>query len=292
MSGLGVEIDGLTKNYGDVRALDHVGLSLEPGKIYGLLGRNGSGKSTLMAILAAFLRGDAGTVRVGGRDPYEDASTTSRVMLVRESGDLPPASVRRVLDFMAALRPHWDADYAARLIERFEVPMRRHAQRLSRGQKAALACVVGLAARCPLTMLDEVTLGLDAPARYIFQEELLADYVEHPRTMVLSTHHIAEFGDLFEEVLILDRGRLIVHDTADGLRERGLSVTGPAETVDRFTVGLRVLGEQSLGGVKRVTLYSHPGEDLARQARVAGLELGSLPLQDLFVHLTSGKDVQ
>ncbi|GLZ75857.1 ABC transporter [Actinorhabdospora filicis] len=292
MSGLGVETGALTKSYGDVTALDGVDLSLEPGKIYGLLGRNGSGKSTLMSILAAFQRPDSGTVRVGGHDPYENGDVTSQIALIRESGDIPQASVRRVLGYLATLRPAWDTDYAHHLAERFGLPMRRHAQRLSRGQKAALACVIGLATRCPLTMLDEVTLGLDAPARYLFQEELLADYVEHPRTIVISTHHIAEFGDLFEEVLILDRGRLIVHDTADGLRERGVSVTGPAETVDRFAVGLHVLGEQILGGTKRITLYSHPGQDLERQARVAGLELGSLPLQDLFVHLTTGKDAQ
>lgn len=292
MSGLGVEIDDLRLTFGDVHALDGVSLSLEPDKIYGLLGRNGSGKTSLMSVIAAFWRATSGGVLVDGREPYENADVMERVCLIRESGDVTANTVKGALSFAARMRPDWDAEYAEHLVDRFKLPRKRFISRLSRGTKSALGCVLGLASRAPLTMFDESYLGMDAPARYVFVEELLRDYVEHPRTIIVSTHLIEEFERLFEEVLIIDRGRLLVHDTVDGLRERGVSISGPAELVDRFALGLEILGEQRLGGTKQVTVYAHRGDDLARKAKAAGLELGSLPLQDLFVHLTTREDEQ
>ncbi|GIG68612.1 ATP-binding cassette domain-containing protein [Phytomonospora endophytica] len=282
-----VEVDDLRVSYGDVTALEGVSLTLEANKIYGLIGRNGSGKTSLLSVLAAFRRADAGTVRVEGRDPYEDADIVSRVCLIRESGDLPAAKIRQIIGLYRELRPNWDQELADRLLRRFDLPAGRNVSKLSRGMKSAFGCLLGLASRAPLTMFDESYLGMDAPARYIFIEELLRDYVEYPRTFIVSTHLIEEFGRLFEEVLIVDKGRLIVHDTVDSLRERGVSISGPAELVDRFAMGLDVLGEQVLGPTKQVTVYSHPTDDLRRQAKAAGLELGTLPLQDLFVHLTT-----
>lgn len=282
-----VEVDDLRVSYGDVTALEGVSLMLEPDKIYGLIGRNGSGKTSLLSTLAAFRRPSAGSVRVAGRDPYEDAELVAGICLIRESGDVPAAKVRQIIGLTSELRPHWDQEFAEHLIERFELPLNRNVSKLSRGQKSAFGCVLGLASRSPLTMFDESYLGMDAPARYIFIEELLRDYVEHPRTFIVSTHLIEEFGRLFEEILIVDKGRLIVHDTVDTLRERGVSISGPAEIVDRFALGLDVLGEQVLGPTKQITVYCHPGDDLRRQAKAAGLELGTLPLQDLFVHLTT-----
>lgn len=285
-----VEIDDLRVSYGDVTALENVSLALETNKIYGLIGRNGSGKTSLLSVLAAFRRADAGRVRVEGLDPYENADVVSRICLIRESGDLPAAKIRQVLGLVRELRPEWNEELAEHLLERFDLPRNRNLSKLSRGMKSALGCVVGLASRAPLTMFDESYLGMDAPSRYIFIEELLRDYVEHPRTFIVSTHLVEEFGRLFEEVLIIDKGRLIVHDTVDALRERGVSISGPAEMVDRFKLGLEVLGEQTLGPTKQITVYCHPGDDLRRQAKAAGLELGTLPLQDLFVHLTTRED--
>jgi ABC-2 type transport system ATP-binding protein len=159
-------------------------------------------------------------------------------------------------------------------------------QTLSRGQKSALGIVVGLASRAPLTMFDESYLGMDAPSRYAFYEELLADYATHPRTIVISTHLIEEVSSLFEEVIIIDEGRLVLHEESDALRGRGVTVTGAADVVDTFVAGLTVLGEQSLGRTKAATVYGKLDETQVRAAKLAGLELGPVALQDLFVHLT------
>lgn len=286
---LGIDVNDVRLRFGDTRALDGLSFQLAGGKIYGLLGRNGSGKTSILSLLAAFRRPTGGSILIDGANPWENAPLVRQICLVRESGDVIEGDcVRTVLRTAAELRPSFDSDYAARLAERFQLPPRKRVQTLARGQKSALGVVLGLASRAPLTMLDESYLGMDAPSRYVFYDELLADYAAHPRTIIISTHLIEEVSSLFEEVIIIDKGRLVAHDEADVLRARGVSVIGPAAVVDTFTAGLSVLGEQSLGGTKSATVFGELDETQVRAARLAGLELGPVSLQDLFVHLTTG----
>lgn len=284
---MNIEIRNLTVRYGRTTAIDDLTLNLPAGKIYGLLGRNAAGKTTLLSVLAAFRRPSAGQVLIDGADPYENPGIVERICfvgqrLIGQDDD----SVKTVLGLARALRPGWDQSYADRLLDRFEVPRRKSVSSLSQGKHSALGIVLGLASRAPLTILDESYLGLDAPSRYGFYEELLADYVANPRTVILSTHLIDEVGSLFEEVVIIDRGRLVLHEETDVLRARGASVTGPAEAVDRFVDGLTVLSEQRLGPTKSATVYGRLGPERNLAARALDLELGPVGLQDLFIHLT------
>ncbi|WBB95776.1 ABC transporter ATP-binding protein [Solwaraspora sp. WMMA2080] len=288
MTGLGIETRNLTVRYGDTVAVDSLDLTLVPGKIYGLLGRNGSGKTSLLAVLSAFRAATSGTARIGGADPFENAAIMSQITFVRDRVDAQDTDrVGCILDLAATLRPNWDADYAARLVERFDLPMRKRLNGLSRGMKSALSVTLGLAARAPLTIFDEAYLGLDAPSRYAFYEEVLNDYLAHPRTIVLSTHLIEEVGSLFEEVVVLHRGRLVAHEETETLRARGTAVTGPAAAVDAFVTGRTVLGSQQLGGTRSTTVFGAVDDGDRAAARAAGLELGPIGLQDLFVHLTA-----
>ena len=284
---LGIEVQGLTVRFGDVTAIDDLSLNLAGGKIYGLLGRNGSGKTTLMSLIAAFMRAEQGRLLVGGEQPYENASVTEQVCLIRESGDFADQeSVRGQLRRAKRFRPHWDGEFADRLLELFQVPNRRMVSRLSRGQRSALGITLGLASRAPVTMLDESYLGMDAPTRYAFYDVLLEDYMQHPRTFIISTHLIEEISRLFEEVVILDRGRLVAHEETEALRMKGAAVTGPASVVEGFTDGMTVLSERRLGGTKSVTVLGTLGAQQRDMAQAHGLELEPVGLQDLFVHLT------
>ncbi len=283
----GVEVRDLTVRYGRTTALDRVSLTLEPGRIHGLLGRNGSGKTSLLSVLAAFRPATSGTVLVDGEDPFENPRVMAGTCLVRESGDHMDDKARATLEIAAAVRPTWDAELAGRLVDRLQVPLDRKPSQMSRGQRSALGVVVGLASRAPLTMLDESYLGLDAPSRYAFYDELLADYAEHPRTIVVSSHLIEEVERLFEQVVVLDQGRVLLADDADALRARGATLTGPSDVVDAFLDGRRVLERRTLGRTAQVTVDGGLDEAERRRARDAGLDVGPVPLQDLFVHLTT-----
>lgn len=287
MSGLGVRTENLSVRFGGVPALDGLDLRLAPDKIHGLLGRNGSGKSTLAATLAGFRQPDDGRVLIEGLAPFENAVVTSRVCLIRESGDLvDSAPVKHVLGLASSLRPYWNDDLAGELLDKFEVPTKKRVQKLSRGKKSALGVVLGIASRAPLTIFDESYLGMDVPSRNLFYDALLADYTEVPRTIVLSTHLVSEVSALLEEVVILDNGRLVTQSPVDSLRGRGASIVGPAAAVDELTADLVVLAEQRLGGTKSTTVLGDLDDALLAKARSAGLEIGPVGLQELFVHLT------
>ena len=184
------------------------------------------------------------------------------------------------------LRPAWDEEFARNLLDRFELPARKRVQSLSRGKKSALGALLGLASRAPLTIFDESYLGMDVPSRNLFYDALLADYAEHPRTIVLSTHLVGEVSTLLEDVVILDEGRLVTQSDVESLRGRGATLVGPAALVDDLTTGLDVLSEQVLGQTKATTVFGDLDDSLRHKAADAGLELGPVGLQDLFVHLT------
>jgi ABC-2 type transport system ATP-binding protein len=288
MNPLGVEVRGLTVRYGRTTALDSVDLTFPAGAITGLLGRNGSGKTTLASVVAAFRRPTSGTVLVGGEDPWENEDVVPRVLLVRESGDvLDTESLRTNLRYTEDCRPQFSREVAERLMDRFELDPARKPQKLSRGQKSAFGIALAVATRADLTILDEVHLGLDAPTRYAFYDALLEDYIAHPRTIVLSSHLIGEVERLLEHVVVLDHGRVLLAQETDAVTARGIAVTGPTREVERFVVGRTVLSRQQLGGTAQATVLATLDDGEAADARAAGLEIGPVPLQDLFVHLTA-----
>ncbi|WP_061960612.1 ABC transporter ATP-binding protein [Demequina flava] len=281
-----VEVAGLTKKYGAVRAVDDVTFSLEEGGIHGLLGRNGAGKTTLMSLLTAQEFATAGDIRVFGESPVENASVLGRVCFIKESQVYPDAfKGKHVLRSAAWFFPHWDGDYAAKLVELFNAPLDRPMKKLSRGQRSAIGVIVGLASRAELTFLDEPYAGLDAVARRRFYDELLADYTEHPRTIVLSTHLIDEAADLLERVLVIHEGKLVMDADADELRGSVTTLVGRASDVESFAAGRDVLDRSTIGGIASVTIAGLNDNDKAAAAS-AGLEASSVSLQDLIVRRT------
>lgn len=281
-----INVSGLTKRFGDVTAVSDVNLRLDEHKIYGLLGRNGAGKTTLMSLLTGQEFGDSGRIEVFGASPVENAKVLERVSFIRESQRYPDDfKVKHVLHAAPWFFPDWDEDYARELVADFRLPTDRRIKKLSRGQLSAVGVIVGLAGRAPLTFFDEPYLGLDAVARQIFYDRLLADVSEHPRTVVLSTHLIDEVSRLLEHVIIIDEGRIIVDSDAETLRDSATTLAGTRQAVDDFIRGREVLHHDGIGGLATATVNRLDDAERAA-ARAAGLELGPVSLQQLVVRLT------
>jgi ABC-2 type transport system ATP-binding protein len=286
-----VSVDGVSRRFGDNVALDGVSFRLRRDVIYGLLGRNGAGKTTLMQILTGQQFPSAGTVEVMGVAPHENDAVLTNLCFVKESQRYPDQfRVRHALRAASLLFPYWDEAYAQSLVDDFRLPRARQIKKLSRGMLSAVGVVIGLASRAPLTFFDEPYLGLDAVARQLFYDRLLADYAEHPRTVVLSTHLIDEVADLVEHVLLIDRGRLIVDDEAERLRGHVLTVTGPSAAVDSFSGGRTVLHATRLGPVARATVRGTLDADTKASAERLGLTVEPVSLQQLVVSLTASKE--
>jgi ABC-2 type transport system ATP-binding protein len=283
-----VVVDHVSRRYRGVNALDDVSVAFAEGSITGLLGRNGAGKSTLMRIITAQEFASAGTVRVHGRNPVEHDDVLRTMSFVKESQLYPDIKVKRVIEAASWFYPNWNHALAAQLVEDFNLPMKRPVKKVSRGMHSAVGIVIGLASRAEITLFDEPYLGLDAVARQIFYDRLLADYAEHPRTIVLSTHLIDEVANLLEHVVVIKAGRILVDEPAEELRGRTVTVTGSAAAVDQFTARREVLARQGIGSFASATVAG-PLDDLAlARAREMNLEIEPVSLQE-FVVRTAGQ---
>ncbi|WP_169582971.1 MULTISPECIES: ABC transporter ATP-binding protein [Microbacterium] len=282
-----IEVTGLTKRYRETLAVDDVSFTIEKDTIYGLLGRNGAGKTTVMSILTAQNFPTRGEVRVFGQDPYENAKVLRRMCFVRESQKYPDdAKPAHALKTARLFFPNWSQELAEQLIEDFQLPMNRRIKKLSRGQLSAVGVIIGLASRAEITFFDEPYLGLDAVARQIFYDRLLADYTEHPRTIILSSHLIDEVSNLIERVLVIDRGRIIMDEDTDAVRDRAANIVGDSAAVEQFVAGREVIHRESLGRVSSVTVLGALSATDRERLVGAGLEVAPVSLQQLIVRTT------
>ncbi|NOU66442.1 ATP-binding cassette domain-containing protein [Paenibacillus sp. LMG 31461] len=282
-----VEVKGLTKAYGQVKAVDGVSFTVEANKIYGLLGRNGAGKTTIMHMISAQQFATSGELKVFGEEPFENSRVLNQICFIKESQKYPDTF--RIIDVLAVaktLYPNWDDAYANALIEDFRLPIKRKIKKLSRGMLSSVGIVVGLASRAPLTIFDEPYLGLDAVARVLFYDRLLQDYAEYPRTVILSTHLIDEVSRLLEHVLVIDNGKLILNEDADALRGRACTVSGLKSAVEAFTRGKEVLERNAIGSAATATIIGALSAQDRAYAEELGLEFAPVSIQQLIVHLT------
>lgn len=289
-SGAAIEVHGLTKRFGRLTAVDDIGFTVQQNTITGLLGRNGAGKTTVMHLLTGQDFRTSGDIRVFGGSPTENPEVLRRVSFIKESqkypDDFTPLHVFRSAPWFFE---HWDAEFAAQLIDEFRLPVKRRIKKLSRGQLSAIGVITGLASRAPLTFFDEPYLGLDAVARQIFYDRLLEDYSEHPRTIVLSTHLIDEVANLLEHVIVIDRGRIILDEDADHVRDSATTVVGRSSDVEAFVADHDVLHRDGIGGLASVTV-GRLDRDQRRAAIAAGLELSPVSLQQLIIQKTRSSE--
>ncbi len=190
-----------------------------------------------------------------------------------------------MLRIAGRLYPAWDHELARELIAEFRLPEKRAIKKLSRGQLSAVGIIVGLASRAPLTFFDEPYLGLDAVARRQFFDHLLVDFSTHPRTVILSTHHIDEVSDLLEHVVLLDEGRVAISAESEKLQNAAIEVSGRLDEVTAFLAGADVLHVQEIGSLASAVVHAEPGS--ADRARAAGLQVAPVSLQNYIVHRTS-----
>lgn len=282
-----IEANNLTLKYKKFEALKNITFKLKGEKIYGLLGRNGAGKTSMLTVLSAFRKPSSGTLTIAGEDIFENAKIMSKISFHYEKNYSEETStVKKILKDVGNYRENYDGEYALKLAEMFELPIDKPVNKLSKGKQSAFEVTMGLAGRCPITIFDESYLSMDAPTRVKFYNEVLEEQEREPRIFILSTHLVSEMDYLFDEVLILHEGKLLVHDEYETMVSKGMTVTGPAEKADEFVKGMKVLNQQRLGNTKAVAVYGENSRELTAKAKSLGLEIGHISLQDLFIYIT------
>lgn len=282
-----VNIHNVTKRYQKVTALDHVSFTLEHGKIYGFLGRNGAGKSTLINILANRIFADEGEIFIDGLPAAENMAVQEKIFCMSEA-DLYDTSlrVRELFRWTDRFYDSFDLERALNIAERFGLDTGKKFRALSKGYQSIFKLTVALALDVPYVFFDEPALGLDANHRELFYELLLNNYEEHPRTIVIATHLIEEVANLIEEVVLIDHGRILLEDSVEHLLETGYCVSGISEDVEEFCRDRKVIGEDTLGGMKLAYVMG----ERPRTVPGRNLQITGMNLQKLFVKLTEDAD--
>jgi ABC-2 type transport system ATP-binding protein len=238
--GRAVVSDGLTKRFGRVRALDGLNLEVRTGEIHGLLGPNGAGKTTALRILLGLVRHDGGRAELLGGDPWADAVALHR-RLAYVPGDVvlwPTLTGGEAIDLIGRLRGGLDRGRKAELLERFDLDPTRKGRTYSRGNRQKVALVAALASNVELLLLDEPTAGLDPLMEAVFRQVVAAER-GHGRTVVLSSHILAEVEALCDRVTIIRDGRAVESGTLAHLRH--LTRTSIVAELARAPEGLATL---------------------------------------------------
>lgn len=260
-----IEIRGLTKNFGSVRALDGLDLTVRQGEVHGFLGPNGAGKSTTIRILLGLVKADSGIVRLLGGDPWTDAVELHR-HIAYVPGDVtlwPGLTGGETIDLLARMRGGIDGKRRAELIERFDLDPRKKARAYSKGNRQKVSLISAFSSRAGLLLLDEPSSGLDPLMENVFQQ-CVGEARDRGVTVLLSSHILAETEALCERVTIIRGGRTVESGSLASMRH-----------LSRTSIKAEMLGDPGdLTRIKGVADVSIVGTTL--RAQVDSESLGEL----------------
>lgn len=284
---MSIQLNQVTKRFRDVTALDAVTLEFEEEKIYGLLGRNGAGKTTMMNTITNRIFPDSGEVLVDNIPAWENDSAQRRIYLMSEKTYYPDTmTVEEVFRWSREFYPQMNLEEAHGFAEEFKLNCKKRIKELSTGYQSIFKLAIALSVNAPYLLLDEPVLGLDANHRMLFYKKLITKYSTSPCTIVISTHLIEEVANVIEDVVIIRDGKIIRNESCEEMLKQGYTVSGNASAVDAYTKGCKVIGSDTLGGLKTAYVLGKPD----RSGLPEGMEITKLDLQKLFIQLTGGEE--
>lgn len=268
--------------------LTDISLELKAGKIYGLLGRNGAGKTSLLSLIASYRKATNGSITLNGKKVYEQDDVMQHINFLYNPKETSAENdkITEYIESGSIFRNDFDKKYAYRLLEKFDIDTDKAYSALSQGQQAAVTATLGLASLSKVTIFDEVTNGMDAPTRELFYSEVLEAANREERIIILSTHIISEMEHLFDEIIMIHKGQVLLQESTDELLEKGYTVAGKTERVRAFTENKNVVNVKFLGALQIDTVLGTVTPEEMEIAADDHLDISPLKLQEMFISLT------
>jgi len=278
-----VNARGVSKHFGAVRAVDNVSFEIEQGKILGLIGPNGAGKTTLLKAVLGLTDCD-GDLSVLGLDPFRQRKELMQnICFIADVAVLPRwIRVTQLLDFVEAIHPNFSRKRAEVFLQQTSVRSDAKVRELSKGMVTQLHLSIIMAIDAKLLVLDEPTLGLDILFRKEFYANLLNDYFDEQRTILITTHQVEEIENLLTDIMFINDGTILLDATMDALADQYVEVISSGEEAIKAK-GLGPIAENEMFG-KSVFIF----EGVSRE-NLGGLgELRTPSVADLFVAKVKG----
>lgn len=278
-----VSARNVSKSYGTVRAVDDVSFDIEQGCITGLIGPNGAGKTTLLKAVLG-LTDCQGSLSVLGLDPFRQRKELMQnICFIADVAVLPRwIRVYQLLNFVEAVHINFSRERAEELLARTKIPAKAKVRELSKGMVTQLHLSIITAIDAKLLILDEPTLGLDIIFRKDFYSNLLGDYFDEERTIVITTHQVEEIENLLTDVMFINDGRLVLDASMDALPDQYVELLASSENADRARK-LHPIFERDVFGKKVLTF-----EGISRDELTGLGELRTPDIADLFVAKVKG----
>lgn len=281
----------VTKVFEDTKAINNISLEIESNKIYGLIGRNGAGKTTLLKLLANQLIPTSGTIMIGDNILRNNDELTQKVCIARETINtkgITGYKLKLIFRLASFVYPNWDEVFYKKLIKEFNLDINKKYIKLSKGMQTMVGIIIGLASRSSLTLFDEPYIGLDPVARELFYEILINDYEENPRTIIISTHLINELENLFEKVIIINEGSLLLNEEIETIKNKARIISGDNDKLQSILKDKNVIYKQLTGRLANYTVFDTFTEKEIKKINEMQLDFNALTLQKLFVNLSKG----
>jgi len=278
-----VSARGVTKRFGSFTAVDNVSFEIEAGKILGLIGPNGAGKTTLLKAMLG-LTDCEGELSVMGLDPFRQRKQLMQnICFIADVAVLPRwIKVSQLLDYVEAIHPNFSRKRVEELLRQTKIKSGSKVKELSKGMVTQLHLSIIMSINAKLLVLDEPTLGLDIIFRKEFYANLLNDYFDEERTILVTTHQVEEIENLLTDVMFINDGTILLNSPMDALAERYMEIAASGEKADRAR-GLGPIAEGRMFG-KSVMLF----EGISRE-HLEGLgEIRTPSVADIFVAKVKG----
>lgn len=293
-----LQAENITKIRNGKRVLDHISLTLEQGKIYGITGRIGVGKTTLFSILSGQDTADDGNIHLYNEEEEEKEISPGQIyfpkalsLVIREEGR-QNQSLTEYFRELSKIYPNWDNDLAYMLAARFLFPPDKKLRDLSRGMMSMVTIICALSSKADFTLLDEPETGMDSLSREKFYHMLLEEFADSGRTFVLSTHLPDEISELIDEIIFLDYGdkttldcgHIRLMENTRRLLARSFLISGLREKVDAAVQGYEAYDMGNFGRSKSMAVLLKDGQRLPDGT---DFTIRPLTLQKIFAALCS-----
>ena len=282
-----IEMQAVTKKFGDFTALDQLSLQIPKGAVYGLVGPNGAGKSTAIRLLTGVYRPDSGSITLDGAPIYEDPAIKSRICSISdEVFYFPSASLEEMRKFYRGIYKDFDDELFTRLYDVFRLPKKGAIRRFSKGMQKQAAFHLSICTRPDVLVLDEPVDGLDPVMRRQVWSLILSDVAQRGTTVLISSHNLRELEDVCDHVGILDHGKMLLQrslaDMQGGIHK--------VQLVGEIPQSLEVLHATDSGRIKTLIVRGTEEEIAAHMAvaQPAFFDILPLSLEEIFIYELGG----
>jgi len=278
-----IKLSNVTKEYSRTTALDDISLELNDKKIYCLLGRNGAGKTTLLKLIAGHINASVGVIEVEGQR-VDTIKMPAGVSFTESRASQFNMKIIDLIGVAKDLQDDFNYEFAKNMLTRFKLDEKKKYNQLSLGMQTMVTTLLSLASNSKIIILDEPVLGFDAIMRERFYDLLRESFENRPKLIIVSTHLIDEIARIAEDIIIIDKGKVLLNSSINNIDEMAYSLTGITQDITPFKNELNVIGEKTIGGFTSLFVYDN------RIQTSKDVKLQPITLQEFFVNLVEEND--